>query len=71
MKVILIDVLPKLGKIGDVVVVKNGYAKNFLIPNKKAICYTNDNYKTFEAKKITLSKKVLKNSMLLIKLNLL
>lgn len=51
MKVILIDVLPKLGKIGDVVVVKNGYAKNFLIPNKKAICYTNDNYKTFEAKK--------------------
>jgi len=51
MKVILIDVLPKLGKIGDVVVVKNGYAKNFLIPNKKAICFTNDNYKTFEAKK--------------------
>jgi large subunit ribosomal protein L9 len=51
MKVILIDALPKLGKIGDVVVVKNGYAKNFLIPNKKAICFTEENYKSFESKK--------------------
>lgn len=51
MKVILIEALPKLGKIGDVVVVKNGYAKNYLIPNKKAICYNVENYKSFEAKK--------------------
>ncbi len=51
MKVILIDALPKLGKIGDVIVVKNGYAKNFLIPNKKAICFTEENYKSFESKK--------------------
>ena len=51
MKVILIDALPKLGKIGDVIVVKNGYAKNFLIPNKKAICFSEENYKTFESKK--------------------
>jgi large subunit ribosomal protein L9 len=51
MKVILIDALPKLGKIGDIVVVKNGYAKNFLIPNKKAICFTEENYKSFESKK--------------------
>jgi large subunit ribosomal protein L9 len=51
MKVILIDALPKLGKIGDIVVVKNGYAKNFLIPNKKAICFSDENYKTFESKK--------------------
>ena len=51
MKVILIDALPKLGKIGDVVVVKNGYAKNFLIPNKKAICFSEENYKSFESKK--------------------
>ena len=51
MKVILIDALPKLGKIGDIVVVKNGYAKNFLIPNKKAICFSEENYKSFESKK--------------------
>ena len=51
MKVILIDALPKVGKIGDVVVVKNGYAKNFLIPNKKAICFSEENYKAFEGKK--------------------
>ena len=51
MKVILIDALPKLGKIGDIVVVKNGYAKNFLIPNKKAICFSEENYKAFEGKK--------------------
>jgi large subunit ribosomal protein L9 len=51
MKVILIDNLPKLGKIGDTVVVKNGFAKNFLIPNKKAICFTEENYKSFAEKK--------------------
>jgi large subunit ribosomal protein L9 len=50
MKIIL-TANSKLGKIGDVVVVKNGYAKNFLIPNKKAICLTKENQKTFEAQK--------------------
>jgi len=51
MKVILIDNLPKLGKIGDTIIVKNGYAKNYLIPNKKAICFTQENYKSFAEKK--------------------
>lgn len=60
MKVILIDVLPKLGKIGDVIVVKNGYAKNFLIPNKKAICFSDENYKAFESKKHEFEKESIK-----------
>lgn len=51
MKIILIVTVSNLGKIGDVIEVKNGYAKNFLIPNKKAICFTTNNYKIFEAKK--------------------
>jgi large subunit ribosomal protein L9 len=51
MKVILISAMHNLGKIGDVVEVKNGYAKNFLIPGKKAICYNASNFKIFESKK--------------------
>lgn len=51
MKIILISAVSNLGKIGEVVEVKNGYAKNFLIPNKKAICFTVNNYKVFESKK--------------------
>jgi len=51
MKVILISAIHNLGKIGDVVEVKNGYAKNFLIPSKKAICYTASNFKIFESKR--------------------
>jgi large subunit ribosomal protein L9 len=51
MKIILISAVSNLGKIGDVVEVKNGYAKNFLIPTKKAICFTINNYKIFEEKK--------------------
>ena len=37
MRVILLESLNKLGKAGDVVTVKNGYAKNYLIPQNKAI----------------------------------
>lgn len=51
MKIILISTISGLGKIGDVVEVKNGYAKNFLIPTKKAICFTANSYKIFEARK--------------------
>lgn len=61
MKVILISVIPGLGKIGDVLEVKNGYAKNFLIPSKKAICFTVNNYKTFELKKHEFEQENLKN----------
>lgn len=51
MKIILTAAVSNLGKVGDVVEVKNGYAKNFLIPSKKAICLTVNNQKIFESKK--------------------
>ena len=51
MKVILISRVAKLGNIGDVVTVKDGYGKNFLVPQKKAIFYNVANYKIFESKK--------------------
>ena len=37
MEVILLERVEKLGAIGDVVTVKNGFARNFLLPNKKAL----------------------------------
>jgi large subunit ribosomal protein L9 len=51
MKIILISTVANLGRIGDVMEVKSGYAKNFLIPSKKAICFTENSYKVFESKK--------------------
>lgn len=51
MRIILIETIPNLGEIGDVVSVKNGYAKNFLITKNKAISYSNSNYKIFEESK--------------------
>jgi large subunit ribosomal protein L9 len=51
MKIILIAAVQNLGKVGDIVEVRNGFAKNFLIPNKKAICFTVNNAKIFESKK--------------------
>lgn len=51
MKVILTARVSNLGQIGEVVSVKNGYAKNFLVPTKKAICFTPSNQKVFEAKR--------------------
>lgn len=51
MKLILISTVANLGKIGDVVQVKDGFARNFLIPNKKAVIYNENNFKIFENKK--------------------
>ena len=51
MKIILTAAVSNLGKVGDIVEVKNCYAKNFLIPNKKAICATSNNSKIFESKR--------------------
>lgn len=61
MKIILTSDVSKLGKIGDIVAVANGYAKNLLIPSGKAICYTPANYKVFESKKTEFEQANLKN----------
>jgi large subunit ribosomal protein L9 len=49
MEVILLERVEKLGAIGDVVKVKNGFARNFLLPNKKALRANEANRKVFEA----------------------
>jgi large subunit ribosomal protein L9 len=49
MEVILLERVEKLGAIGDVVKVKNGFARNYLLPNKKALRANEANKKLFEA----------------------
>ncbi len=49
MEIILLERIEKLGAIGDVVTVKDGYASNYLLPNKKALRSNNANKKVFEA----------------------
>jgi len=49
MEVILLERVEKLGQIGDVVSVKNGFARNYLLPNKKALRANEANKKLFEA----------------------
>ena len=50
MKVILLDTVKNLGNIGEIVNVRDGYARNFLIPNKKAIQATKENKEVFKQK---------------------
>lgn len=49
MQIILLERIEKLGGIGDEVTVKDGYARNFLLPNKKALRANEANRKVFEA----------------------
>ena len=51
MNIILLEKIKKLGNIGDEVSVKSGYARNFLVPNNKALYATPENRKYFEEKK--------------------
>ena len=51
MNIILLEKVKKLGDIGDEVSVKSGYARNFLVPNNKALYATPENKKYFEEKK--------------------
>lgn len=49
MQIILLERVEKLGHIGDVVTVKDGFARNYLLPNKKALRANEANRKVFEA----------------------
>jgi large subunit ribosomal protein L9 len=51
MQVILLERVEKLGAIGDIVTVKDGFARNFLLPRKKALRSNEANRKVFEANK--------------------
>ena len=51
MEIILLERIERLGQMGDVVNVKNGYARNYLFPQHKALRKTADNLKLFEAKR--------------------
>jgi large subunit ribosomal protein L9 len=57
MRVILQEKVANLGKVGDAVVVKAGYARNFLLPNGKAIRATEANIAEFEKRRAELEKR--------------
>jgi large subunit ribosomal protein L9 len=54
MQVILLQRIGRLGQMGDIVNVKDGYARNFLLPQKKALRATDDNKKVFEGRRAQL-----------------
>ena len=54
MQVILLERVAKLGQMGEVVKVKDGYARNFLLPQGKALRASEDNIKGFEGRKAQL-----------------
>ena len=57
MKVILLENLAKIGNIGEVIDVKRGFARNYLISNKKALYASKENIKEVEKIKSELNKK--------------
>jgi len=57
MKVILLENLRRVGSIGDIINVKRGFARNYLIANKKALYASKENIKEVEKIKSELSKK--------------
>ena len=58
MQVILLERNKRLGDVGDVAKVKDGFARNFLIPNKKAIQATKENLEVFKQRKDIIHKEV-------------
>ena len=57
MKVILLENITKIGSIGEIIEVKRGFARNFLIANKKALYASKENIKEVEKIKNELNKK--------------
>ena len=57
MKVVLLENIKKIGSIGEIIEVKRGFARNFLIANKKALYASKENIKQVEKIKSELSKK--------------
>ena len=53
MEVVLLERVEKLGQMGDVVSVKDGYGRNFLLPKGKALRATKGNLARFEAERFT------------------
>ncbi|MDQ7821872.1 MAG: 50S ribosomal protein L9 [Candidatus Eremiobacteraeota bacterium] len=62
MKVILKKDVEKLGEEGAILEVKNGYARNYLLPNNLAIVASSGNMKTWENEKKTRERRVAKNT---------
>ncbi len=58
MQVILLDKIAKLGGLGDQVAVKAGYARNYLIPQGKAVMATKANIESFDARRAELEAKL-------------
>ncbi|MCK0526246.1 MULTISPECIES: 50S ribosomal protein L9 [unclassified Anaerobiospirillum] len=58
MEIILLDKIAHLGGLGDKVKVRNGYARNFLLPKKKAVLATEENLKKFEAERVQYAAKI-------------
>jgi len=54
MEIILLERIARLGQMGDVVRVRDGYARNFLLPQGKALRSTEENRKRFEAQRVQL-----------------
>lgn len=56
MKVILLEPVDNLGSIGDVVSVKDGYARNFLFPRQKAVIASSSELKQLETRRAKIDK---------------
>jgi large subunit ribosomal protein L9 len=57
MDVILLERVPKLGQMGETVSVRNGYARNYLLPKRKALRASAENLKLFESMRVDLEER--------------